>query len=237
MTTERATLLAAVSALVVAGGLPLLAMLVASVSTPEGFGVGAYASLWSSVRPWALLLRSLTVGGIATGCALAIGWPAGILCERTDLPGRDLFTLVLGVPFVLPTYIQAVGGARVLGHGAPYLDSLLGTGLVLGSCFAPLVLVGTRASLRTVDPRLEEAARLSAGWLATLRGVTLPLGRRSTRPEATRLPFTCPPTTMLVAEMSASTCAVSPITIVPIRSMVPRKVPMSWRSPSPVNSP
>lgn len=175
MTTERATLVAAVSALVVAGALPLLAMLAASIWTPDGFGLDAYASLFDSPRPWLLFLRSLAVGSIATACALGIGGPAGVLCERTDLPGRGLLTLVLAVPFVLPTYIQAVGWARLLGPGAPLRDSLLGTGLVLGSCLAPLVLLATRASLRTVDPRLEEAARLSAGWLATLRGVTLPL--------------------------------------------------------------
>lgn len=69
MTTERAALGAAVAALVVAGGLPLLAMLVASVWTPEGFGLDSYASLFASLRPWLLFLRSLAVGAIATACA------------------------------------------------------------------------------------------------------------------------------------------------------------------------
>jgi len=172
---ERATLLAAASALVLAGGLPLLAMLTTSIWTPDGLSLDAYGSLVSSVRPWSLFLRSLVVAAIATGSALAIGWPAGLLCERTDLPGREWLTLVLAIPLVVPTYIQAVAWARVLGHDSALFDSLSGTGLVLGSCFAPLVLLGTRASLRAIDPHLEEAARLSAGWPATLRGVTLPL--------------------------------------------------------------
>jgi iron(III) transport system permease protein len=175
VTTERATLLFAVGVLVVAGVFPLLAMLVASVTTPEGFGFDAYTSLFASGRPWLLLLRSLAVGAIATVGALAIGWPAGVLFERTDLPGRNLLTVILAIPFVLPTYVLAVAWARLLGTAAPGLDSLLGVGLVLASCFAPVVLLATRASLRAVDLRLEEAARLSAGWTATLRGVTLPL--------------------------------------------------------------
>src|SRR5262245_26262530 len=175
VTAQGAAHAAAVGALVVAGGLPLLAMLVASVWTPEGFELDAYASLFGATRPWVLMLRSLAVGSIATGAALAIGWPAGVLCERTDLPGSGLLTLVAAVPFVLPTYVQAVAWAGLLGRGGFWLDSLLGVGVVLGVCFAPLVLLATRASLRAVDPRLEEAARLSAGWLATLRRVTLPL--------------------------------------------------------------
>ncbi|MGH7289152.1 MAG: ABC transporter permease, partial [Myxococcota bacterium] len=188
MTAERPTLLAAAAVLVVAGGLPLLAMLAMSVATPDGFGLGAYASLVDSGRPWLLLLRSVGVGAIATGWAVLIGWPTGVLCERTDLPGRGFLTLLFSVPFVVPTYIHAIAWARVLGRdglvvrllgddagSSTLLFSLIGSGLVLGSCFAPLVLILTRASLRTVDPRLEEVARLSAGWPATLRGITLPL--------------------------------------------------------------
>jgi iron(III) transport system permease protein len=175
VTTERIALGSAVGALVIAGALPLGAMLVASVWTADGFGLGAYASLFGSARPRILFLRSLAVGGIATACALAIGAPVGTLCERTDLPGRGLLAVVLAVPFVLPTYVHAVGWARLFSSSVPLQGSLLATGLVLGSCLAPLVLLATRASLRTVDPRLEEAARLSAGWIGTLRGVTLPL--------------------------------------------------------------
>lgn len=174
MTAERATLAASAAALVVAGGLPLVAMLVASVATPDGFGFGAYAILLEPA-PWILMLRSLAVGAIATACALAIGTPAGVLCERTDLPGRDVLTLALAVPFVLPPYVLAAGWVRVFGSEAQLVRSLLGTGLVLGACLAPLILLATRASLRTVDPHLEEAARLAAGWERTLRGVTLPL--------------------------------------------------------------
>src|SRR5262245_34799476 len=98
-------------------------MVIASISTPEGYGLGPYASLFASAQPWSLLLRSLGVGGIATAIAVVIGWPAGVLCERTDLPGRDLFTLLLALPFVLPTYVQAVAWGRWLGHTAPYLGA------------------------------------------------------------------------------------------------------------------
>ena len=188
MTAEGPTLLAAVGLLVVAGGLPLLAMLVASLTTPDGLSLAAYANLVDSARPWVLLLRSLAVGAIGAAWALAIGWPIGVLCERTDLPGRGVLTLMLSVPFFLPTYINAVAWALILGRGGPIarlvgnsagaeslLFSLGGCGFVLGTCFAPLLLILTRASLRTVDPRLEDAARLATGWPATLRGITLPL--------------------------------------------------------------
>lgn len=174
MTAERAALTAAAAALFVAGGLPLLAMLAASVATPDGVGLHAYAPLVASPEPWALFARSLALGAIATSCALALGVPLGLLFERSDLPGRDAATLLLAVPFVLPSYVSAVGWTRFFGSGALF-GSLAASGLVLGVCLAPLVLLATRASLRAVDPRLEEAARLAAGWSGALRGVTLPL--------------------------------------------------------------
>ena len=55
------------------------------------------------------------------------------------------------------------------------LFGLPGCVLVLTTAFCPLMILLTMAWLGTVNPRLEEAARLVASWPATLRVVTLPL--------------------------------------------------------------
>jgi len=57
------------------------------------------------------------------------------------------------------------------------LFGLPGCVLVLATSFLPVVMLLTMTSLRTVNPRLEEAGRLAASWKYVLRHLTLPLVR------------------------------------------------------------
>jgi len=62
--------------------------------------------------------------------------------------------------------------------GATSSDWLFGFGgcvLVLSSVFLPITMLLTVASSSNVDGRLEEAGRLTSGWPAVLRRITLPL--------------------------------------------------------------
>jgi hypothetical protein len=93
---------------------------------------------------------------------------------------------------VIPPYITAVSWANVLGSRgiasslwgettaqvvSSSLYGLPGSVLVLASTFMPAVMLATMTFVRTVNPRLEEAARLSARPLRVLCGVTVPLMR------------------------------------------------------------
>ncbi len=131
-----------------------------------------YAELVRSPRTWTLLGRSLTLAGLTTLVAVAVGVPLGILLGKTDLPARKGLAAMFVVPLVLPPYVVAVGWFDLAGRA---VEGLAGCVLVLGSTFMPVVLVLTLVFLRMTDPKLEEAARLSAGWARILRGISLPL--------------------------------------------------------------
>ena len=132
---------------------------------------------------------------MALATALAstlVGLPLGLLFAKTDLPLRGVFVLLFTLPLVIPPYITAVSWADMLGpHGlgsslwseatalvvSGLLFGLPGSVLVLASTLMPAVMLATMTFVRTVNPRLEEAARLSARPLRVLCGITVPLMR------------------------------------------------------------
>ncbi len=180
-----APLLAA--ALLVGGAVALPAAYLAIVVT--GDAGAALDALWRE-RTLELLLRSLALATAVAAGATALALPLAWLTTRTDLPGRRTWSVLVVLPFVVPSYIGAylfVGafGPRGLLQqaladplGIERLPSIYGFGgawLVLTLFTYPLVLLPARAALRRLDPALEEAARgMGAGPLRVARTVVLP---------------------------------------------------------------
>ncbi|MBI3681144.1 MAG: iron ABC transporter permease [Acidobacteria bacterium] len=190
MLAKRITLGAAVGLLALAGLLPLAVMAAKSVQVDGQWSLALYRDLLRSARAPALAANSLALAGWTTMLATALGVPLGILLGRTDLPWRKAFAGLLTIPLLLPPYITAVAWFDVLGRRGQLsrvfgeavsewtslqLFGLPGCVLVLSTAFCPLIVLLTIAWLGTVNPRLEDAARLVASWPATLRVVTLPL--------------------------------------------------------------
>ena len=173
-----------------AGILPLLAMLFQSLAPGGKFSLAAYEGILASRRQWILMGNSLALSSLVTLLATAAGLPLGILLGKSDLPLRRLFLFLFALPLLVPPYITAVSWFDLLG-GDGLLAGLLGpsfsaaaTGLLFGlpgcvlvlfATFLPIPILLTMVSLRAVDPRLEEAARMVAPWRGVLKGVTLPL--------------------------------------------------------------
>jgi len=173
-----------------AGALPVLSMLAKSVFAGGSFSLSSYAGLLASARQQSLMAHSLLLSSLVTAFAVVLGVPLGILLGKTDLPLRRLFAFLFVIPLLIPPYIIAVSWFDLLGRGgllAPLLGPSAGEGaarllfglpgcsFVLFSIFLPVPMLLTMIFLRTVDPRLEEAARLAAGWRGVLEGVTFPL--------------------------------------------------------------
>ena len=112
------------------------------------------------------------------------------LFGKTDLPFRRGFAVLFAIPLLLPPYVTAISwfdllgregllsriaGLSVAGATSRWLFGLPGCVLFLFSTFLPIVMLLTMTHLRTVNPRLEEAAKLVARWPAVLRGITIPL--------------------------------------------------------------
>ena len=184
---RRLALLLAVLALVVAGLLPLAAMLYESFVLDGRPTLAIYARLFAHPGRHATSIgHSLQLAALTAGCATLLGAPLGVLLGKTDLSLRRLLLVVLSVPLLLPPYIIAVcwfdlfAPSGLLARVAPAqtLETLSGGlfGLpgclgVLASAFMPVTMILTFAYLRTVSPRLEEAGRLIASWPAVLRTI------------------------------------------------------------------
>lgn len=176
--------------LLVVGLLPVLSMLINSVIQNGHFSLEAYAGLLTSLHQWTLMEHSMVLSLLVTGLTVAVGVPLGILLGKTDLPFRRPFTILFVIPLLVPPYITAVSWSYLLGREG-LLAHLLGTSVldvtshllfglpgcvgILFSIFLPISMLLTMISLRTVNPRLEEAARLVSGWRGVMAGITMPL--------------------------------------------------------------
>lgn len=187
---RRVFLTLVVVVLVTAGLLPVLSMLVKSVIVSGHLSVAAYRGLLSSGHQWILMGHSMSLSGLVTLFATAVGLPLGILLGKTDLPLRRPLTFLFLVPLLIPPYITAVSwSALVGGEGLlrPWLGAeparvamhllfgLPGCVWVLFSTFLPIPMVLTMVFVRGIHPGLEEAARLVSGWRGVLLGITIPL--------------------------------------------------------------
>jgi len=116
--------------------------------------------LWNTVR--------LTV--VVTALCAVIGTSAAWCVERTDLPGRRIWAILVVVPFAIPDFVVSFSWASL----STWVEGFRGAVLVMTLAVYPLVYLPVAASLRAADRGLEEAARtLGVGPLKTFLRVTL----------------------------------------------------------------
>ena len=137
---------------------------------------------------WLSLVCSIS----AMCCSVVVGLPLAWVQARTEFPGRALLRGVTTLPIVLPPVVGGVallfafGRRGILGQ---WLDQAFGVrlpfttaGAVLAETFVamPFFVLTVEGALRSMDRRLEDAARtLGAGRWTVLRRVTLPMIRPS----------------------------------------------------------
>ncbi len=137
------------------------------------------------------LWMSLRVASLATLLIVLIGLPTAWMLAHTRFPGKSLLAGVLTLPLVLPPTVLGydllllLGRRSVLGH---WLETWLGVTLVFhwsGAVVAsavtafPLFLLPARGALESVNPGLEDVARLLGRreWSVFL-AVSLPIAWR-----------------------------------------------------------
>jgi iron(III) transport system permease protein len=171
------------------GVLPILDMFAKSVVVDGHATFSLYGTFFSSSRWWTLLGNSLALSLLTTIVAVAVGLPLGVLCGKSDLPLRRTFLVLFAVPLLLPPYITAVSWSSLFGKAGlltrafgPLIGSVTSTWffglpgcvLVLSTAFMPIAMLLTVTYLRTLNPHVEEAARLVASWPSVLKGITIP---------------------------------------------------------------
>ncbi len=129
---------------------------------------------------WRLLVRPrvgellgntarLVVGGVLLSAV--IGTAAAWLVERTRLPGRPLWNALLVAPLAVPAFVNSYGWVSLTAK----VEGFAGAVLIVTMSYFPLVYLPVAASLRGLDPALEEtAAALGHGRWRTFWRVVLP---------------------------------------------------------------
>ena len=153
----------------------------------------------ASDQAWDLLFRMRTLETLGrttllivcvTVLSAAIAVPAAWLTARSDLPFRKVWTVLLALPLVIPSFVGAFLYASALGprgmlqglleaafgvQRLPDIYGLTGATLVLTLLSYPYLFLTVRGAIANLDPATDESARsLGHGaWSAFFR-VTLP---------------------------------------------------------------
>lgn len=94
---------------------------------------------------------------LCVGCVSAtvvIGTGTALLVERTDLPWRRLWAVLLVAPLAVPAFVNAFAWVSL----RPGMDGAVGAVLITSLSYFPFVHLPVAAVLRTLDPSLEESA-------------------------------------------------------------------------------
>ncbi len=161
-------------ALVVAAGagaaLVLLPILYTIVQASAVDGRDAFALIF---RPLvgALLVNTLSLVVAASLATTVIGVATAWLIERTDLPGRKIWSVLMAAPLAVPPFISSYAWVSI----SNTLQDFAGALIVVTFAYYPLVYLPVAAALRGLDPALEETARsLGEGAWGCFRRVVLP---------------------------------------------------------------
>jgi len=163
--------------------LPLAYLLLRAAAAPPS----AWQQLFQP-RTLAIMVNSALLTIAVTASSIALAVPLAWLLVRTDLPGRRVWTVLMILPLVVPSYVGAFSllamfGPRGIVQGwlaplgverLPEIYGLPGAWLTLTLFTYPYILLTVRAGWRRLDASVEEAGRsLGHGPWGVFRRVTL----------------------------------------------------------------
>ena len=92
---------------------------------------------------------------MVTALCAVVGTLAAWFVERTDLPCRRLFAILVVIPLGIPDFVVSFGWRAIF----PSIGGFWAAVLVMTLAVYPLVFLPVAASLRGADPAQEEVAR------------------------------------------------------------------------------
>ncbi len=150
--------------------LVLLAPLAFLLIEASGAGASTIVNLIFRSLTATLLWNTVRLTVVVTLLCAVIGTAAAWFVERTDLPLRRVWAVLVVVPLAIPDFVVSFGWSSL----STWVQGFRGAVLVMTLAVYPLVYLPVAASFRNADPGQEEIARsLGAGRLATFWRVTL----------------------------------------------------------------
>jgi iron(III) transport system permease protein len=154
--------------------LALLSPLVLLALDAQSAGWGEISSVLFRSRSWYLLRHTIVLSALVVAFAASIGVGAALCTERTALPARRLWTVLLVLPAAIPDFVVGYAWHSI----SPTLNPLFAATMVMTLGTFPLVYLPVAAALRRADTTMEETAEsLGVGRTQTFLRVTLPLIR------------------------------------------------------------
>jgi iron(III) transport system permease protein len=156
-----------------------VAILVAATCIPVGYVIwGAISVGWTRayelvVRPRVaeLLFNTVALVVVTVPLCMVIGVGVAWLVERTNLPGRAFWRPLFVAPLAVPAFVNSYAWVGVV----PSLHGLWAGVLVTTLSYFPFMYLPVAATLRRLDPAVEESARtLGSDSTAVFFRVVLP---------------------------------------------------------------
>jgi iron(III) transport system permease protein len=142
---------------VVCGVVVVLVLLPIGVTIVQALqgGVSAVEDALRASSSLTLLKNGLLVAALAVPVAGVIGVAGAWFVERTSLPGRRLWAVLLVAPLTVPPFVTSYAWASI---GDPF-QGLLGAAGIISFSYFPIVYLLVAVALRGMDPALEETAQ------------------------------------------------------------------------------
>lgn len=153
--------------------------LVAATFIPLGYVVWGTISVgWRRayelvVRPGVgeLLFNTVALVALTVPLCVVIGVGVAWLVERTDLPGRSIWRPLFVAPLAVPAFVNSYAWVGVI----PSLHGLWAGVLITTLSYFPFMYLPVAATLRRLDPTVEESARaLGSDTIGVFFRVVLP---------------------------------------------------------------
>jgi iron(III) transport system permease protein len=135
-----------------------------------GAGAGELRGLIFRSLTWSLLWNTVRLAAVVTVACAVIGTGAAWCIERTDLPGRRAWAVLVVIPLAIPDFVVSFGWNSLW----TWAHGFTGASIVITLAVYPLVYLPVAASLRSADPSQEEVARsLGVSRVRTFARITL----------------------------------------------------------------
>jgi iron(III) transport system permease protein len=153
--------------------LPIAFVVVAAV----GSGWSVIGTLLIRPRVAELLLGTAGLVLVGVPACVVLGVGTAWVAERSSIPGRRIFAVLFAAPLAIPAFVSSYAWATMI----PALSGLWAGVLITSLAYYPLVYLPAAATLRGLDPALEETARAlgrspaRVAWSIVLPQLRLPI--------------------------------------------------------------
>ena len=157
---------------------------------PEAYGLKNYFAIFD--EDINVLWNTVVIAVMATVMAILIGFTLAWILTRTNVPGRAMLERLMELPYYMTPLVGALAWAVLAGPRSGFVNQLwkalggsgdiadiythFGIAWVMALFEGTVAFVMISASMKSMDPALEESARvMGASKLRTTLTVTLPL--------------------------------------------------------------